>query len=411
MRKRLYAITFAVLLFLNWEAAVTDAAALTIEKTLTETDGLASNTVLAIFEDSRGGMWFGTAAGLTRYDGERFQTFTTEDGLSEDMIGLIFEDPHGRLWFGDGVLPSLLEREKTVDMSWMEKPLSELDITPAGEIPSGIRKPIRLKGVSRYDGEAFRIFTTADGLAYDTVKDIVADETGTLWFATGAGVSRYDGEKFDNIVINGPMGMEVLPDWWNEITAIARDTAGNFWLGSTAGITYYNVQTSRFRHFGVDEDFAPFQEMGKVGTAHLTDLQFDAKQNLWMSQEAMGTENAGIRRYDGKKLTTFPQSKELPMNSVYTITRDSKGNLWFTGVKKLTPTLNETQESLSMVYPEVASGVSVYNGETFQNFNTVDGLPSDRVWSVYEDSKGKLWFATDSGVAIGVYLSSQNSSN
>ena len=115
-----------------------------------------------------------------------------------------------------------------MDMSWMETPLSELDLTPYDETPAGTRKPIRLKGVSRYDGEKFRIFTTADGLPRDTIKDIFEDEAGTLWFATGAGVSHYDGKTFNTITMNGPMGMQVLPDRWDEITAIAQDTAGNF---------------------------------------------------------------------------------------------------------------------------------------------------------------------------------------
>ena len=151
--------------------------------------------------------------------------------------------------------------------------------------------------------------------------------------------------------------------------------------------------------------------MGQSGNAHITDLQFDAAENLWMSQDDTDEEYVGIRRYNGKKLTIFPQTSELPMNSVNNIMQDRKGNLWFTGVKKLPSKIHETEDSVSMTFPEVESGVSVYNGKTFQNFNTDDGLPSDRVWSVFEDSSGKLWFATDAGAAVGVYLPSQNSDN
>ena len=411
MKKRLYFMILTAFLLLSWIVPVVHTTELKIEKVLTKENGLVSNTVLTIFEDSYGTMWFGTIDGLTRYDGENFQTFTTEDGLAGNTIGLIFEDRQGMIWFADGVLSHFLERGKSMDMSWMETPLSELDLTPYDGTPKGTRKSIPLRGVSRYDGQAFKIFTTADGLARDTVKDIFEDETGTLWFATSSGVSQYDGEKFNNIIVNGPMGMDVLPDWWNQITAIAQDTAGNFWFGSTVGITYYNVQKSHFRYFAVEPDFSPFQEMGKTGTANITDLQFDGKENLWMSRDGMDEENSGIRRYDGKKLTIFPQSEVFPMNSVDNIMQDSSGNLWFTGVKKLPPTLNETEESLRMVYAVADAGVSVYNGETFQNFNTDNGLPSNRVWSVFEDSSGKLWFATDAGAAVGIYLSSQNSDN
>ena len=411
MQKRFHVIWLVVFLLSNRIIPMAHTAELKIEKTFTEADGLVSNTVLTVFEDSRGNIWFGTTDGLTRYDGENFQTFTTKDGLARNTIGLIFEDQQGMLWFADGVLSSFLERGKPMDMSWMETPLSELDITLHDETPKDTRKPISLGGVSRYDGEKFRIFTTADGLPRDTVKDIFEGETGMLWFATSLGVSQYDGETFNTITVNGPMGMDVLSDWWSQITAIAQDTVGNFWFGSTAGITYYNVQKSGFRYFAVDSDFSPFQEMGKSGTAHITDLEFDAKENLWMSRDGMDKENSGIRRYDGKKLTIFPQSEALPMNSVDNIMKDSNGNLWFTGVKNLPPTLNETEESLSMVYSVVNAGVSVYNGETFQNFNTDNDLPSNRVWSVFEDNNGKFWFATDAGAAVAAYLPSQNSDN
>ena len=121
-------------------------------------------------------------------------------------------------------------------------------------------------------------------------------------------------------------------------------------------------------------------------------------------------EFSGIRRYRWQNAdVTFPQSEELPMNSVNNIMQDSNGNLWFTGIKKLPgPMLDETEDSISMIYPEVESGVSAYTTvKTFQNFNKDDGLPSNRVWSVFEDSSGKLWFATDAGVAVGVYLPSE----
>ena len=85
MQKQFHVIWLVVFLegiLSNWIVCVAGAAELKIEKTLTKTDGLVSNTVLTIFEDSHGTMWFGTTDGITRYDGKNFQTFTTEDGLS-----------------------------------------------------------------------------------------------------------------------------------------------------------------------------------------------------------------------------------------------------------------------------------------------------------------------------------------
>ena len=405
MRIRLYMIWLVLCILLNGEIYSVPAASLKIEKILTKTDGLNSNTVLTIFQDSRGNMWFGTTDGVTRYDGENFRTFTTEDGLSRNTTGLIFEDRHGMLWFANGVVLSTLERGKPIDMSYMAMPLSELAKELENESATETRVPTPPRGVSRYDRDVFRIFTPADGLLRDNVKDILEDKTGMLWLATSSGVNRYDGEKITSLIFNGPMGMDILPDWWDQVTTITQDTAGNFWFGSTAGITYYNVQTSDFRYF--DINLISFQEIEKMQTGNVTALQFDAYDNLWICREGMGDESSGIRRYDGEVLVSFPQSEALPMNSVHNILLDTSGNLWFAGTKKLSPTLHDTEDSVTMTHTEAGVGISVYNGETFQNFDTDDGLPSNRVWSVFEDSRGKLWFATDAGAAVGVYLPSE----
>ena len=345
------------------------AAELRIEKTITQADGLASDTVLTIFEDSQGVIWFGTINGVTRYTQGSFQTFTMEDGLASDAVGIIFEDQQGALWFGTGS-PNL----------W-----------------SG--------GVSRYDGSMFQTFSTANGLPDNNIRDIFQDKTGTIWFATGHGVSRYDGQKFNNsLIVGGPMGMGVLPEWWNDVRAISQDTAGNFWFATDAGLSSYNVQTSQFRYFGVGEELTTFQEMGNARSAHLTDLLFDDKGNLWIGQEQSWGKNSGIRRYDGNKLFIFPLSQEFPMNGIHSVMQDSKGNLWFAGTNKQPAMPHENGAGMNASQRNTEAGVSVYNGNTFQNFNIASGLPSGSIRLVFETSDGKLWFATDKGVGTGVYV-------
>jgi len=49
-------------------------------KIFTTTDGLAHNDVNRIVRDSRGFLWFCTAGGLSRFDGDAFTNFSTEAG-------------------------------------------------------------------------------------------------------------------------------------------------------------------------------------------------------------------------------------------------------------------------------------------------------------------------------------------
>ena len=44
---------------------------------------------------------------------------------------------------------------------------------------------------SRFDGKTWTTYTTADGLAGDSVSAIAVGPDGSVWFGTGSSVSRY----------------------------------------------------------------------------------------------------------------------------------------------------------------------------------------------------------------------------
>ncbi len=71
------------------------------------------------------------------------------------------------------------------------------------------------------------------------------------------------------------------------------------------------------------------------------------------------------------------QSKNSGDN-VHCSLQDRKGNLWFA---------------------TTADGVFRYNGKTFTNYTTKDGLNSNGIFAIYEDKKGNIWFGTDKGVS------------
>ncbi len=61
--------------------------------------GLPSDMVRAIAQDAEGVMWFGTDAGLARYDGRRTQT-VTDEGLAGRRVLAVRVGPGGELWVG-----------------------------------------------------------------------------------------------------------------------------------------------------------------------------------------------------------------------------------------------------------------------------------------------------------------------
>ena len=166
-------------------------------------DGVVNNTIMTIYRDPEGIMWFGSeGAGLLRYDGRgvgdfpHFVNFTTEDGLAGDFVSAIHCDPDGVMWFGTN------------------------------------------NGLSRYDGKEVVNFTMADGLASDRIwKAIYRDSDGKLWIGTdGGGVSCYDGSVWTSLdTRDGLAG--------NTISWIHQDPDGYFWFATDGGITRYLPST------------------------------------------------------------------------------------------------------------------------------------------------------------------------
>ncbi|WP_229507994.1 two-component regulator propeller domain-containing protein [Massilia sp. Dwa41.01b] len=93
------AVLFAV--FANDALAV--ARNLRFERVSIE-DGLSQESVMNILQDRQGFMWFGTQAGLNRYDGYRMTVYRSDprdpSSLPDGYVNASFEDAEGRLWFG-----------------------------------------------------------------------------------------------------------------------------------------------------------------------------------------------------------------------------------------------------------------------------------------------------------------------
>lgn len=65
----------------------------------TTSEGLPSNQVYQVYQDSRNFIWFATDAGAARFDGTHFRYFTIKEGLNTNEIIKIQEDSKGRIWF------------------------------------------------------------------------------------------------------------------------------------------------------------------------------------------------------------------------------------------------------------------------------------------------------------------------
>src|SRR3954466_7244906 len=73
-------------------------------ESITIDDGLSQGMVNCIIQDHYGFMWFATKDGLNRYDGYHFVVYrhdpSDSNSIAENYIEALFEDSKGRLWVG-----------------------------------------------------------------------------------------------------------------------------------------------------------------------------------------------------------------------------------------------------------------------------------------------------------------------
>ncbi len=125
-------------------------------KNITVNDGLPSNNIKCFFKDSRGYMWFGTEAGLCRYDGKNIKTFTELNQLKTNQIWDIVEDKFGNLWIS-----------------------------------------IYGLGLAKYDGKSFKYYTQKDGLVDNRIRKIYySKKFDYLVLGTEDGLSIFNKKKF-----------------------------------------------------------------------------------------------------------------------------------------------------------------------------------------------------------------------
>src|SRR5215213_1854941 len=124
--------------------------------------GLPSDQVRAVAQDAEGQMWFGTDAGLARYDGRRVQSVTSE-GLAGPRVRALAVGPDGALWVG-------------ADSGAFVRPPGSQEFRRVEDV----RGKAVLSVVAGEPGRA--LLSTADGLVYGCVLE----PNGPLYANTAA---------------------------------------------------------------------------------------------------------------------------------------------------------------------------------------------------------------------------------
>ena len=233
-------------------------------------------------------------------------------------------------------------------------------------------------------------FTREDGLANEYVFAIYIDSQGYKWFGTNAGgASRYKDGKWD---VYFPM--HGLADYW--VYSFVEQKDGPLWIGTWAGANSVDLSTMEFKTY-----------LTELINEWVYALDIDSKNRVWF-----GTEG-GISMYDGNSWREWSHKDGLGAANTSQSPASSNTGLGTRSRHDLS-VLEQGQQTYnpSYVFSLIVDhrddsvwagtwggGVSHYDGKSWSNYTSTDGLAGNIVYSIVQDQSGFVWFGTNNGLS------------
>ncbi len=110
-----------------------------------------------------------------------------------------------------------------------------------------------------------------------------------------------------------------------------------------------------------------------------------------------GSTGDGIYRYDGKSFVNFTTKDGLSSNGIMSMLEDKAGNLWFGTTDDVFRYDSAAQKSGGKAMVSFPINLGVSFTLSNNTYYT-DKYIQNTVWSIYQDRRGKVWFGTGAGV-------------
>jgi ligand-binding sensor domain-containing protein/signal transduction histidine kinase len=207
-------------------------------KTYTQADGLAQNSVYAVYESRDATVWAGTlSGGVSEYKDGHFKTYTTADGMSSNTVTAIAETTDGAMWFA----------------------------TP--------------NGISEFDKGRWRVLHANDGLPDESVNCLSPGSSGVLWVGTASGLAFLRPGRLQTPAV-------LLASLHEQILGIAEDRNGWLWISTSNHVLRLErdkllggtLTDADVREYGLEDGLK-----GTEGVKRFQSVIADRKGDIWFS--------------------------------------------------------------------------------------------------------------------------------
>ncbi len=369
-----------------------------------------SSTVRVLREDRGGTLWIGSiGGGLIRFRDGHFARVPTQDNPPGSTVLALFEDLEQNIWVG--MQTGLLRLSRTA-----------MSTFPLPDVPNadfGTVYPDRDGSLWVASTHLYRIKPRRDDSELIPapepgirVRNVLRDRSGALWFGTdGHGAFRARGsDRVHYTTHNG-----LTNDF---VRAFLESRDGSIWIATDEGINrWHDGALTNYRMsdglcyfsiralledshggiwIGTDRGVSHWQDGGFVQDAVVNRL---STEKVWAIHEDgdgglwFGTRGGGLFRWRGGGLTAFGSEQGLASNSIYQILEDSHGTFWMSGPNGISSVSRRDLDKLAD-HPESRPAVTLYG--------LSDGVEATQMHGGTQPagaltSSGELWFPSNRG--------------
>lgn len=243
---------------------------------------------------------------------------------------------------------------------------------------------VHFASAQNIDPIRFNHLTVDHGLSQNSVRCLLQDSKGFMWFGTEEGLNRYDGYSFQ-VLQNRDGDSTSLST--NDVRSIIEDQHGKIWVGTTHGLNILDRNNSKFIRVQL-----PIRAGHSVERNFIYSLYEDRDGDIWIGTR----DGLYLFHHQESRFEFLDHFLSVPLSQVMSFIQDDTGKIW----------IGTEEEGLFQVDKD-SWVIKNYTGEVARLLPGSDGLVKAEVASILQDRNGIIWVGTYSGLLKGTPLKEQ----
>ena len=264
--------------------------------------------ITALLAES-GSVWIAKSDTLYHFAGNKWETFAfaLPPDQKSPAINKIYKDKNDAIWLATGMGLYCISDRHIAPYMINGQPFNYVSVKAITQDKTGAFWVGTGSGVMKLSGNVLQGYNKKNGLSDNSFLDVLTDAEGNIWMASdGQGVFRFSGTLFTSL--DETMGLPSA-----QIMAIATNKRDSLFLGTyEAGLFIFN-----------NGKVSPRSLPGEGITA-ITSLCYAHNQKLWI-----GTKERGLFEYDHETFRQYSAPQHhFPSNTVSRVYEDNENRLW-----------------------------------------------------------------------------------